>query len=199
MRHVVDEFTRVAMANPEVGFRFTHNESDLFHLEESTNTVSRKKLKQRILALLGNSLKDKLVAVSEETDFINISGFCGTPDAATKTRGQQFFFVNNRFIKSPYLNHAVKGAYSQILSSDAFPMFVLFIDIDPERIDINVHPTKQEIKFEEDKIVYAFVNSAIKHGLSKYSITPSIDFNIDSSIENLEAFVNGNPINVVNP
>ena len=187
MRHIVDEFTRVAMANPEVGFRLTHNDSDLFHLEESRNTISRKKLKQRILALLGNSLKDKLVAVSEETDFIQINGFCGTPDAATKTRGQQFFFVNNRFIKSPYLNHAVKGAYSQILSKDSFPMFVLFIDTDPSRIDINVHPTKQEIKFEEDKIIYAFVNSATKHALSKFSITPSIDFNVDASIENLQA------------
>ncbi len=187
MRHIVDEFTRVAMAYPEVGFRLTHNESDLFHLEESINTISRKKLKQRILALLGNSLKDKLVAVHEETDFINIQGFCGTPDAATKTRGQQFFFVNNRYIRSPYLNHAVKGAFSQILSNDSFPMFVLFIDIDPVRVDINVHPTKQEIKFEEDKIIYAFVNSAVKHALSKYSVIPSIDFNVDASIENLQA------------
>lgn len=187
MRHIVDEFTRVAMAYPELGFRLTHNDNDLFHLEESSNTISRKKLKQRIIALLGNSLNDKLVAVSEETDFIQINGFCGTPDAATKTRGQQFFFVNNRFIKSAYLNHAVKGAFSQILSKDAFPLFVLFIDTDPKRIDINVHPTKQEIKFEEDKIIYAFVNSAVKHALSKFSITPSIDFNVDSDIENLAA------------
>ncbi len=187
MRHIVDEFTRVAMACPEVGFRLTHNDHDLFHLEESKNTVSRKKLKQRILALLGNNLQNKLVGVSEETDFIQINGFCGTPEAATKTRGQQFFFVNNRFIKSAYLNHAVKGAYSQILPKDTYPMFVLFIDTDPKRIDINVHPTKQEIKFEEDKIIYAFVNSAVKHALSKFSITPSIDFNVDANIENLEA------------
>jgi DNA mismatch repair protein MutL len=187
MRHIVDEFTRVAMANPSVGFKMTHNDGQLFHLESSGSKPSRKKLKQRILALLGNSLHDKLVAVSEETDFIQINGFCGTPDAATKTRGQQFFFVNNRFIKSAYLNHAIKGAYSQILSKDAFPMFVLFIDTDPQRIDINVHPTKQEIKFEEDKIIYAFVNSAVKHALSKFSITPSIDFNVDASIENLAA------------
>jgi DNA mismatch repair protein MutL len=187
MRHIVDEFTRVAMANPSVGFRLTHNDKDLFHLEESIQSSERKKLKQRIISLLGNSVSDKLVGVSEETDFIQINGFCGTPDAATKTRGQQFFFVNNRFIKSPYLNHAVKGAFSQILSKDSFPMFVLFIDTDPSRIDINVHPTKQEIKFEEDKIIYAFVNSAVKHALSKFSITPSIDFNVDSNIENLEA------------
>ncbi len=187
MRHIIDEFIRVALAFPEIGFRLTHNEEDLYHLEESPNSPSRKKLKHRILALLGQNLKDKLVDVSENTDFMCINGFCGTPDAATKTRGQQYFFVNNRFIRSPYLNHAVKGAYSQILSADAFPMFVLFIDIDPERVDINVHPTKQEIKFEEDKIVYAFVNSALKHALSKFSITPSIDFNVDANIENLEA------------
>jgi len=187
MRHIVDEFTRIALANPSVGFKMTHNDGQLYHLESSGIEPSRKKLKQRILALLGNSLHDKLVAVSEETDFIQINGFCGTPDAATKTRGQQFFFVNNRFIKSAYLNHAIKGAYSQILSKDAFPMFVLFIDTDPQRIDINVHPTKQEIKFEEDKIIYAFVNSAVKHALSKFSITPSIDFNVDASIENLAA------------
>jgi len=187
MRHIVDEFTRIALAYPSVGFKMTHNDGQLYHLESSGIEPSRKKLKQRILALLGNSLHDKLVAVSEETDFIQINGFCGTPDAATKTRGQQFFFVNNRFIKSAYLNHAIKGAYSQILSKDAFPMFVLFIDTDPQRIDINVHPTKQEIKFEEDKIIYAFVNSAVKHALSKFSITPSIDFNVDASIENLAA------------
>lgn len=180
MRHIVEEFTRVAMAFPEVGFELSNNENTLFKVEKGN-------LKQRILALLGNSMNNKLVPVLEETAYLKISGFCGTPDAASKTRGQQFFFVNNRFIKSAYLNHAVNQAFRDLLPKDEFPFFVLFIDVDPIRIDINVHPTKQEIKFEEEKIIYAFVNSALKHALGKYSIIPSIDFNVDAEIENLSA------------
>ncbi len=180
MRHIVDEFIRVAMANPEIGFQFTNNNSDIFNLEKG-------KLKQRIIALLGNNLMSKLVPVEEPTDFVQITGFVGTPDISTKTRGNQFFFVNDRFIKSPYLNHAVSQAYRELIGKDEFPLFVLFIDIEPKRVDINVHPTKQEIKFEDDRIIYSFVSSAVKHALSKYSIAPSLDFSLDSSIENLTA------------
>ncbi len=180
MRHIVDEFIRVAMAYPEIGFQFTNNNSDLFNLEKG-------KLKQRIIALLGNGFISKLVPVEEPTDFVQITGFVATPDASTKTRGNQFFFVNNRFIKSAYLNHAVSQAYRELISKDEFPMFVLFIDIEPKRVDINVHPTKQEIKFEDDRIIYSFVSSAVKHALSKYSIAPSLDFGLDASIEHLTA------------
>jgi DNA mismatch repair protein MutL len=180
MRHIVDEFTRIAMAYPPIGFRLTNNQTDLFVLEPS-------KLKQRILALLGNQFNSKLVPVDEPTDFVTISGFVASPDVASKTRGNQYFFVNNRFVKSAYLNHAVTQAFRELIAKDEFPSFVLFIEIDPKRVDINVHPTKQEIKFEDDQIIYSFVNSAVKHALSKYSIAPSLDFSLDSSIEQLSA------------
>ena len=179
-RHIVDEFIRVAMAFPAITFRFTNNNTDIFNLEAGN-------LKQRIIGLLGNNLNTKLVPVDEPTDIVSIRGFVASPDMASKTRGNQFFFVNNRFIKSAYLNHAVTQAYRDLIAKDEFPMFVLFIDIEPNRIDINVHPTKQEIKFDDDKIVYSFVNSAVKHALSKYSIAPSLDFSLDSNIETLAA------------
>jgi DNA mismatch repair protein MutL len=177
-RHIVDEFTRVAMAYPSIKFVFTNNNSVVFNIESGN-------LKQRILALLGNNLNAKLVPAEENTDVVSVKGFIGTPDAASKSRGSQYFFCNNRFIKSAYLNHAVSAAYRELLTKDEFPTFVLFITIDPARIDINVHPTKQEIKFDDEKIVYAFVNSAVKHALSKFSVAPSLDFNLDPAIESL--------------
>jgi DNA mismatch repair protein MutL len=180
MRHIIDEFTRISMAHPEIGFQCTNNSGDLFNLEKG-------KLKQRIIALLGNALSTKLVPVEEPTDLVQITGFIGTPEAATKTRGNQYFFVNNRFIKSAYLNHAVSLAYKDLIAKDEFPFFVLFIDIDPKRIDINVHPTKQEIKFDDERIIYSFVNAAVKHALSRYSIAPSLDFSLDATIEQLPA------------
>ncbi|MBL7764488.1 MAG: DNA mismatch repair endonuclease MutL [Chitinophagaceae bacterium] len=180
MRHIVDEFIRISMAFPEIGFRMTNNNADIYNLEKG-------KLKQRIIALLGNNLTTKLVPVEEPTEFISITGFVASPDMASKSRGNQFFFVNNRFIKSAYLNHAVTQAYRDLIPKDEFPMFVLFIDIDPKRVDINVHPTKQEIKFEDDRIIYSFVNSAVKHALSKYSIAPSLDFTLDAGINALDA------------
>lgn len=179
-RHIVDEFIRVAMAFPEVAFRFTNNNTDVFNLDEG-------KLKPRIIGLLGNNLNSKLVPVEEPTDVVSVRGFIASPDMASKTRGNQYFFVNNRFIKSAYLNHAVMQAYRDLIPKDEFPMFVLFIDIEPQRVDINVHPTKQEIKFDDDRIIYSFINAAVKHALSKYSIAPSLDFSLDSSIENLPA------------
>ncbi|TXI35512.1 MAG: DNA mismatch repair endonuclease MutL [Niabella sp.] len=180
MRHIVDEFTRVAMAFPEILFTLTSNGNQVFHLDKGS-------LKQRIVQLLGNTYNAKMISVKEETDYMNISGFAGKPETAKKTRGDQYFFVNNRFIRSPYLNHAVMSAYSEMIPSDSFPMYVLFIDIDPEQVDVNVHPTKQEIKFEDEKIVYAFVQAAVKHGLAQFSITPTLDFNLDASIQNLSS------------
>ncbi|MEO6456515.1 MAG: DNA mismatch repair endonuclease MutL [Ginsengibacter sp.] len=180
LRHIVDEFIRVAMAFPEVFFSFTSNGQQIFHLEKGT-------LKQRIVQILGNSYSAKLVSVHEETDYMNIFGFTGKPETAKKTRGDQYFFVNNRFIKSAYLNHAVINAFSEIIAKDSFPMYALFIDIDPSRLDINVHPTKQEIKFEDEKIIYAFVQSAVKHSLAQFSITPTLDFDLDLSIQQTDA------------
>ena len=180
MRHVVDEFIRVALSFPEIFFSLTSNGQEVFHLERGT-------LKQRIVQILGNHYNAKLVTVQQQTDYLNIYGFVGKPDAAKKTRGDQYFFVNNRFIRSPYLNHAVMSAYQQMIPSDSFPLYVLFIDLDPTQIDVNVHPTKQEIKFEDEKIVYAFVQAAVKHALAQFSITPTLEFDLDPSIQQLDA------------
>jgi DNA mismatch repair protein MutL len=180
MRHIVDEFTRVAMSFPEILFTLTANNQQLFHLEIGS-------LKQRIVQLLGNNYNAKLVTVKEETDYMNIYGFVGKPETAKKTRGDQYFFVNNRFIKSPYLNHAVMNAYQEMIPKDSFPMYVLFIDLDPAVVDVNVHPTKQEIKFEDEKIIYAFVQAGIKHALAQFSVTPTLDFDLDASIQQLSS------------
>ncbi len=179
-RHIVDEFIHVALAFPEIFFSFTSNGQQVFHLEKGS-------LKQRIVQLLGNQYNAKLVSVQEKTDYLNISGFAGKPDAAKKTRGDQYFFVNNRYIRSAYLNHAVMNAYHDLIPADAYPLYVLFIDLDPAQLDINVHPTKQEIKFEDEKIVYAFVQSAVKHALAQYSITPTLDFDLDPQFQQLDA------------
>lgn len=180
MRHIMDEFIRVALSFPAIFFSLTSNGQQVFHLEGGT-------LKQRIVQLLGNSYGARLVAVREETDYLNIHGFVGKPDTAKKTRGDQYFFVNNRFIRSPYLHHALQQAYQDLIPADAFPMYVLFIDLDPTQVDVNVHPTKQEIKFEDEKIVYAFVQAAVKHALAQFSITPTLDFDLPADIQQLEA------------
>jgi DNA mismatch repair protein MutL len=179
-RHIVDEFIRVALAFPGIQFVLISNGQEMFHLEKGS-------LKQRIVQILGANYNSRLVSVQQDTDYLNITGFVGKPDTAKRTRGDQYFFVNNRFIRSAYLNHAVMTAYQQMIPGDSFPLYVLFIEIDPSRVDINVHPTKQEIKFEDEKLVYAFVQAAVKHALAQFSITPSLDFDLDPSIQHLDA------------
>jgi len=180
LRHIIDEFIRVAMAFPELFFSMQSNGQEVFHLEKGS-------LKQRIVQILGNSYSAKLVSVQEQTDYLNISGFVGKPETAKKTRGDQYLFVNNRFIKSAYLNHAIMNAFNEMIPRDSYPMYTLFIDLDPAQLDINVHPTKQEIKFEDEKIVYAFVQSAVKHALAQFSITPTLDFELDAGIQQMDA------------
>lgn len=180
MRHIVDEFIHVALAFPNIFFSLTSNGQQVFYLEAGN-------YKQRFLQLLGNQYQTKLVPVKEVTDYLEINGFVGKPDAAKKTRGDQYFFVNNRFIKSAYLNHAVTTAFDALLPKDSYPLYALYIDLDPSQVDINVHPTKQEIKFEDEKIVYAFVQAAIKHALAQFSISPSLDFSLNADIMQTEA------------
>ncbi|HUQ66485.1 MAG TPA: DNA mismatch repair endonuclease MutL [Flavitalea sp.] len=180
MRHIVDEFIRVALSFPDIFFSLTSNGQQVFHLDKGS-------LKQRILQILGTQYNSKLVTVHEQTDYMNTFGFVGKPDAAKKTRGDQYLFVNNRFIRSAYLNHAIMSAYQDLIPSDSFPLYVLFIDLDPVQVDVNVHPTKQEIKFEDEKIVYAFMQAAVKHALAQFSITPTLDFDLDPSIQHLDA------------
>ncbi len=180
LKNIVDEFIRVAMAFPDVFFSLESNSQELFHLEKGT-------LKQRIVQLLGNHYNARLVSVQEQTDYLNIEGFVGKPETARKTRGDQYLFVNHRYVRSPYLQHAITQAFSELIPKETFPMYALFIDLNPSRLDVNVHPTKQEIKFEDEKIVYAFMNSAIRHALAQFSITPTLDFELDPGIQQSEA------------
>lgn len=178
MRHIIEEFQRICLAHPTIFFSLHSDNNELFHLTPGT-------LKQRIVHIFGNNYNQKLVPVEEETTIIDLKGFIGKPEYAKKTRGEQFFFVNNRFIRDPYLNHAVMNAYEDILPAENFPMYVLFIDIDPAKIDINVHPTKTEIKYEDDKAIYAIIRSAVKRSLGRYNITPSLDFNQETSFSSM--------------
>ncbi len=169
MRHIMDEFQRVAIAYPEIFFSLHHNGSEVFHLQTGN-------LRQRIVGIFGTTWNKRLVPVNEETDILKITGYVGKPEFAKKTRGEQLFFVNQRFIKSGYLNHAIMGAYEDLLAKDSFPFYVVFLDIDPSKIDINVHPTKQEIKFDDERLVYNYLKVAIRHALGQYNITPTLDF-----------------------
>ncbi len=180
LKHIIDEFTRVALAFPEIFFSLNNNGQEVFHWEGGS-------FKQRAIQVLGNSYNAKLVAVGEHTDYLNIAGFVGKPETAKKTRSDQYFFVNRRFIKSAYLHHAVANAFEGLIAKENFPSYILYIDVDPAQVDINVHPTKQEIKFEDDKIIYAFVQAAVKHALAQFSIAPSLDFSLDASIQSLDA------------
>lgn len=192
LRHIIDEFERVALANPSVFLSLHHNGVELFHL-------NKENFRQRIIHLFGNNYNEKLVPIQEQTSVAVINGFIGKPDSARKTRGEQFFFVNNRFIRSPYLQHAVIQAYDQLLPDGHYPLFVIFIDIEPSRIDVNVHPTKQEIKFEDERIIYTFIQAAAKHALAQYSITPTLDFDQDPIFANLPAFIHPNKDAAVSP
>jgi len=179
-RHIIDEFTRIALAHPKIAFRLWHNGVEQFHLEAGN-------LKTRIVGLLGGSYEKNLVPVEEQTDLLNISGFIGKPEAATRTRGMQFFFINNRFIRNPYLHHAVTTAYEGLIEKESFPFYVLFLEADPARVDVNVHPTKQEVKFDDDRMMYAYLNAAIKHSLARYNIAPSLDFTLNPQITQLRS------------
>ena len=178
MRHVVDEFQRIALAHPDLFFSLHHNKSEVFHLPAGN-------LRQRIVGMFGSNTNKKLVPISENTDALNMEGFVGKPSFAKKTRGEQFFFVNQRYIKSGYLNHALMSAYEDLLPKDTFPLYVIFLEIDPARIDINVHPTKQEIKFEDERLVYNYLKVAARHALGQYSITPTLDFEQETSLNSL--------------
>ncbi len=180
LRHIVDEFTRVALAYPGIGFRLFNNGTEQYHLEPGG-------LKSRIVGLLGNAYEKNLVPVNERTDALSIHGFIGKPDAATRTRGMQFFFINNRFIRNAYLNHAVMQGYESLIEKESFPFYVLFLEVDPSRVDVNVHPTKQEVKFEDDRMMYTYLNAAVKHSLARYNIAPSLDFTLSAEIQQLSS------------
>lgn len=175
-RHIIDEFHRVALAHPQVAFEMIHNGNTIFSLPESN-------LRQRIVNIFGSKTNEKLVPVSEETDIVKVNGFVLKPEFARKSRGEQFFFVNNRFIKSPYLHHAVSSAFEGLIKTENHPGYFLYLEVDPQAIDINIHPTKTEIKFEDEHAIYAMLRATIKHGLGQFNIAPVLDFNRDSGFD----------------
>ena len=178
LRHIIDEFQRVAIPNPNVAFSLHHNNTEVFHLEPGT-------LKQRLMSIFGSSYNTRLVPVEEDTAIVKIKGFVIKPDFAKKTRGEQFFFLNKRFIKSAYLHHAVQSAFEQLLPSDSFASYFLMLDVDPKTIDINIHPTKTEVKFEDEKAIYAFLRSTVKKSLGQFNISPSLDFDQEAHMYNM--------------
>ena len=186
-RHIIDEFHRVALAHPSISFTMTHNDDLVFNLPPSN-------VRQRIVNIFGSKTNEKLVPVEETTAILKIDGFVLKPDFAKKSRGQQFFFVNDRFIKSPYLNHAVNAAFEGLLKPSLHPGYFLFLEVDPKSIDINIHPTKTEIKFEDEHALYAMVRATIKHSLGQFSIAPVLDFNRESSLDTPYDYSNKKPV-----
>lgn len=181
LKNILEEFQRIALAHPKIGFQLFSNDYEMYHLKSGN-------LRQRICALFGDNYDQRIVPVEEKSYALHVYGFAGKPEFSKKTRGEQFIFVNNRFIKSPYLNHAVSMAYDQMMPKENFPFYVLFLDIDPSKIDINVHPAKHEIKFEDEKLVYTFVNLGVKHAMGAYSVSPTLDFNQEDHLNSNNTF-----------
>jgi len=177
MRHIIEEFQRLALAHPEVAFALYHSDDLIYDLAPS-------KLSQRIVSLFGKSFQGQLAACQEETALVKVTGYIGRPESARKTRGEQFIFVNHRYIRNNYLNHAVTSAFEGLLTDNSYPFYVLFIEIDPKHIDVNVHPTKTEIKFDDERAVYAVVKAAVKLALGTHNLAPAIDFMADINIVN---------------
>lgn len=175
-RHVMDEFQRVAMAHPSISFTLMHNGSELYNLPSSN-------YRQRIVNIFGGKTNEKLVPVSEDTELIKISGFVGKPEFAKKSRGEQFFFVNDRYIKSAYLHHAIMSAYEGLLKEGNQPSYFLYLQVPPHTIDINIHPTKTEIKFDDEHSLYAILRSAVKHSLGQFNVAPVLDFERDANLD----------------
>lgn len=176
MKHILDEFQHIALAHPTLSFSFYNNDEEVYQLNPG-------KLGKRILDLFGKNYQPNLVPVQEETDLLQISGYVGKPDSAKKTRNEQFFFVNKRYVRSGYLHHALLSAYAGMLEEGAHPFYVIFLEIDPKHIDINVHPTKTEIKFDDERSIYAVLSAAVRRAMSQFHMTPTIDFEADQHVD----------------
>lgn len=182
-RHIIDEFQRVALAHPDIEFDLFHNDEAVFRLRRGTPM-------QRIVEVFGRKLQPLLVKIEEDMDWVKLSGYVAKPEGAKKTRGEQFFFVNHRFFKSPYLNRAVQDAFEGLLQPGYLPSFFLFLEINPERIDVNIHPQKTEVKFEDENLIFALIRSTVKKALGIYNVAPSLDFDKDPQ---MDAFLNAKP------
>ena len=175
-RHIIDEFQRVALAHPAISFLMHHNNNEVYHLKSGN-------LRQRIVAVFGTKMNEKLVPIDEQTDILTIQGFVAKPEFSKRKRGEQFFFVNDRFIKSSYLNHAVVNAFDGLLEQGSHPSYFLYLTVPASSIDINIHPTKTEIKFDNEKALYAMLRATVKHSLGQYNVAPVLDFNRDSNLD----------------
>lgn len=176
MRHILDEFKRLALSRPDISFSLYHNDKAIYKLRKTNR-------KKRIIDIFGDKLQDKLIPISEESPELTISGYVGTPKSAKKSRTNQFFFVNNRFIKSGYLHHALRNAYSDLLPEGYNPTYFIFFEVNPEFIDVNVHPTKEEIKFEDQNMVYQYLRVGVRHALGQHNISPTLDFDKDAGLD----------------
>jgi DNA mismatch repair protein MutL len=190
VKHIIEEFIRVAMIHPHVAMNMDNDSSEVYRLPSGS-------FRQRIVTIFGTKYNQRLVPVEETTDIVKVTGFIGKPEFAKKTRGEQYFFVNNRFIKSPYLNHAIQKAYEELLPSDQYASYFLQMELDPAKIDINIHPTKTEVKFEEERAIYAIIRTAVRQALGKFNIAPSIDFEQENSF-NVPALKKGESVQMPN-
>lgn len=176
LRHITDEFHRVALASPQVAMSMLNNDLEMYMLESG-------KLSKRIVQLFGRNYQQQLIPCEEETPHVKVMGYVGKPEYAKKTRGEQFFFVNGRYIRNNYLNHAVNTAFQGLLKEDYYPFYVLFVEMDPLHVDINVHPTKTEVKFDDDRMLYGVIHSTVRQALGSFNVTPSLDFSADVNFE----------------
>ena len=172
LKHIIDEFIRCSLSNCEINFTLTNEKSEIYNLKSSNLT-------KRIISIFKKSYEKQLISCNEKFGAISISGFIGKPENSKKTRGEQFIFVNNRFIKSPYLNHAIIKSYEGLIEEKKYPFYILFIKINTDLVDVNIHPTKTEVKFEDEKLIYSLVNSSVKKSLEKFNVSPSINFDAD--------------------
>ncbi|OIQ38251.1 MAG: DNA mismatch repair protein MutL [Bacteroidetes bacterium MedPE-SWsnd-G1] len=175
-RHIIDEFQRVALVHPTISFSLYHNDNEVYRLNASN-------LRQRIVAILGKKTNERLVPVNEDTDVVQLNGFVTKPEFVKKKRGEQFFFVNDRFIKNSYLNHAVNSAFEDLILPGNYPSYFLYLTVPPNTIDINIHPTKTEVKFDNEKVLYAIIRATVKHSLGQYNVSPVLDFNRDAGLD----------------
>ncbi len=175
LKYIIEEFFRVALVHPDIAFTFYNQEKILFQ-------VGAGNLKLRITNLFGSSYGQRLIPVEQQTALINISGYIGKPEFAKKTRGEQYFFTNGRYMKSAYLHHAVEGAFKELIPDDSVPSYFIYMEVDPQTIDVNIHPTKTEINFQDIKSIYAILHAAVKQSIGKFNLSPSLDFDVEQSM-----------------
>ena len=190
LKAIIEDFTRLALARPDISFILTQNGTETYRLKACG-------LAQRIVDLLGKNFREQLASVHEETHFLKITGFIGKPDLAKSTKGQQFFFVNNRFVRNSYLHHGVMQAYEGLLETGQYPFYAIFLTLDPKALDVNVHPAKWEVKFEDERSIYAVLNSSVRKALSQHHFSPTIDFDVAAGLRRIEAIEQGKPGNQV--